>query len=214
MFAESRVGRIGPITLGVKQTGERRAGNPHAAFEVAEAGNVAWSRCCDTRRRKGEQQENTNFDLNRRASLRPYRENLCSVAPTARREKSQAAPTARARVPMRSAGAEQPGVVWKARPVMGPERRGCVVRPWPLANWKQEELVDKAKPFKIPKREVWEAFKRVKANQGAAGVDGQSIAEAVRRVCPAHSSVHATARRRLFRAAVSSTKLHEGLTRS
>ena len=33
------------------------------------------------------------------------------------------------------------------------------------------------KPFKIPKREVWEAFKRVKANQGAAGVDGQSIAE-------------------------------------
>jgi RNA-directed DNA polymerase len=37
--------------------------------------------------------------------------------------------------------------------------------------------VDEAKPFDIPKREVWEAFKRVKANQGAAGVDGQSIAE-------------------------------------
>ena len=37
--------------------------------------------------------------------------------------------------------------------------------------------MDKAKPFSIPKREVWEAFKRVKANQGAAGVDGQSIAE-------------------------------------
>jgi hypothetical protein len=35
----------------------------------------------------------------------------------------------------------------------------------------------KAKPFDIPKREVWEAFKRVKANQGAAGVDGQSIEE-------------------------------------
>lgn len=32
-----------------------------------------------------------------------------------------------------------------------------------------------AKPFDIPKREVWEAFKRVKANQGAAGVDGQSV---------------------------------------
>jgi RNA-directed DNA polymerase len=37
--------------------------------------------------------------------------------------------------------------------------------------------VDRAKPFEIPKREVWEAYKRVKANQGAAGVDGQSIAE-------------------------------------
>jgi RNA-directed DNA polymerase len=35
----------------------------------------------------------------------------------------------------------------------------------------------KAKPFDIPKREVWEAFKHVKANQGAAGVDGQSISE-------------------------------------
>jgi RNA-directed DNA polymerase len=36
--------------------------------------------------------------------------------------------------------------------------------------------VDKAKPFDIPKQEVWEAFKKVKANQGAAGVDGQSVA--------------------------------------
>lgn len=34
----------------------------------------------------------------------------------------------------------------------------------------------KAKPFCISKREVWEAYKRVKANHGAAGVDGQSIA--------------------------------------
>ena len=34
-----------------------------------------------------------------------------------------------------------------------------------------------AKPFDILKRDVWGAFKRVKANRGAAGVDGQSIAD-------------------------------------
>src|SRR5579872_5589210 len=37
--------------------------------------------------------------------------------------------------------------------------------------------MNEAKPFDIPKREVWEAFRHVKANQGAAGVDGQSVAE-------------------------------------
>ncbi len=36
--------------------------------------------------------------------------------------------------------------------------------------------MDEAKPFCIPKREVWEAYKQVKAKQGAAGVDEQSIA--------------------------------------
>jgi RNA-directed DNA polymerase len=34
-----------------------------------------------------------------------------------------------------------------------------------------------AKPFEISKRVVWEAYVRVKANQGAAGVDGESIEE-------------------------------------
>jgi len=37
--------------------------------------------------------------------------------------------------------------------------------------------VAKAKPFSIPKRDVWNAFHKVKTNQGAAGVDGQTIAE-------------------------------------
>ena len=37
--------------------------------------------------------------------------------------------------------------------------------------------MDRAKPFDIPKREVWEAYKKVRANQAAAGVDGQSIAD-------------------------------------
>src|SRR6516225_10017246 len=74
--AESRPGRIGPINLDVKQMGERSAGNPHAAFDAAGAGNVARSRWCDTRRRKSEPTGNTNFDLNRRASPRPY---VCPV---------------------------------------------------------------------------------------------------------------------------------------
>ena len=47
--------------------------------------------------------------------------------------------------------------------------------PEPTGNGRSS--VAKAKPFDIPKREVWEAFKKVKANQGAAGVDGQTIAE-------------------------------------
>src|SRR5215813_7886988 len=61
--------------------------------------------------------------------------------------------------------------------VMELDRRGCVVQPRPRAYRRREEPMGKAKPFDIPKREVWEAFKRVKANQGAAGVDAQSIAE-------------------------------------
>ncbi len=35
--------------------------------------------------------------------------------------------------------------------------------------------MSKTKPFDIPKRLVWEAYQRVKANKGAAGVDGQSL---------------------------------------
>src|ERR1700740_48410 len=32
-----------------------------------------------------------------------------------------------------------------------------------------------AKPYVIPKHVVWEAYQRVKANRGAAGVDGESL---------------------------------------
>ena len=34
-----------------------------------------------------------------------------------------------------------------------------------------------AKPFPVTKRQVWEAWKRVKKNQGGAGIDDQTIAE-------------------------------------
>jgi len=67
---ESRPSKIGPISLEAKRTGKRSAGNPPATFDVAGIGNAARSRCCDTRRRKGETTVNTNIDLNWRASPR------------------------------------------------------------------------------------------------------------------------------------------------
>lgn len=41
----------------------------------------------------------------------------------------------------------------------------------------REEASSQAKPFSISKQVVWEAYKRVKANGGAAGVDSESIEE-------------------------------------
>jgi RNA-directed DNA polymerase len=37
--------------------------------------------------------------------------------------------------------------------------------------------MDQAKPFSISKKVVWEAYKEVKANRGAAGVDSETIEE-------------------------------------
>jgi retron-type reverse transcriptase len=37
--------------------------------------------------------------------------------------------------------------------------------------------VNKEKPFNISKKVVWEAYRRVRANKGAAGVDAESIAD-------------------------------------
>jgi len=44
---------------------------------------------------------------------------------------------------------------------------------------RQEETASKPrpKPFAISKQTVWEAYRRVKANKGAGGVDGQSLQE-------------------------------------
>jgi hypothetical protein len=44
-------------------------------------------------------------------------------------------------------------------------------------NQKWEEPLDKTKPFDISKHVVWEAYLRVRANRGAAGIDEQSITD-------------------------------------
>lgn len=80
------------------------------------------------------------------------------------------------RVPRRGTGAEPPAVVRKALQwgwSEGAALSGFIEG----STGTGRNLLDKAKPFCIPKRAVWAAYKRVKANQGAAGVDGQSIAE-------------------------------------
>jgi len=46
---------------------------------------------------------------------------------------------------------------------------------WSTIEW--EEPLSKAKPFSISKRVVWEAYRHVKANKGAAGVDAESISD-------------------------------------
>jgi hypothetical protein len=62
-------------------------------------------------------------------------------------------------------------------PVMGLERSSDVVLAESVGQpGNGDEPARAVKPFGIAKRVVWEAYKHVKANQGAAGIDGQSIA--------------------------------------
>ncbi len=42
-------------------------------------------------------------------------------------------------------------------------------------NQKREEFMAEGKSYEISKQVVWEAYQKVKANRGAAGVDGQSL---------------------------------------
>ena len=68
---------------------------------------------------------------------------------------------------------------------MGVERRGRLIGRFVSASnqatvW-EETRVSKSEPedksVQIPKQLVWEAYRRVKANKGAAGVDGQSMTD-------------------------------------
>lgn len=60
---------------------------------------------------------------------------------------------------------------------MGVEQRGRVIQLELKINQSWEESLKKAKPFEISKQVVLEAWKHVKANKGAAGVDSETIAD-------------------------------------
>jgi len=60
---------------------------------------------------------------------------------------------------------------------MAVERRGDIIEGDGLSQPpRREELGTSPKAFAIPKRAVFVAWQRVKANRGAAGIDGESLA--------------------------------------
>ncbi len=79
----------------------------------------------------------------------------------------------RAKVPMQSTETEQPVVVMK--PAKAGRAKGLRHSALSLGQLMEEEPVNKARQFVISQATVQEAFVRVKANKGSAGVDKQSI---------------------------------------
>jgi len=77
---------------------------------------------------------------------------------------------------MQGTGAEQPVVAVKSTKVDGAKGLRHSARSEGQPR-KREELSGQAKSYQISRRVVWEAYKRVKANKGTAGVDNESIEE-------------------------------------
>ena len=78
--------------------------------------------------------------------------------------------------PKRGTGAEQPVVAEKPRKRDGAKGLRHSARSAGQPR-EREEPAFQAKPFCISKRVVWEAYKRVRARRGAAGVDAISVEE-------------------------------------
>ena len=60
---------------------------------------------------------------------------------------------------------------------MGMERRGPVIRTFEGNNQKWEDYMKEGKVFHISQMEVLNAYKEVKANKGAGGIDGIELEE-------------------------------------
>ena len=60
--------------------------------------------------------------------------------------------------------------------VMRVERRGSVIQLTNVTNpLVGESDMTSTKPYSIAKRTIWQAYQQVKANRGAAGIDGETI---------------------------------------
>lgn len=95
----------------------------------------------------------------------------------------QGAETPSVRVPMQRNGADWFVVVMKSRNGDRAKGPGCpprTLRQLPEAEGamlNKDQTKASNKPFVISKQLVWQAYKKVKANAGSAGIDNQSIAD-------------------------------------